>query len=377
MREISPARDPGADPREAPPDAVRRLEAWVWAALAVAAVTALGILVRPALALPDLALVYLLCITLVAARLGRGPAVGASALSVAAYDFFFVEPVHTFAVHETRHLITFATMFAVGVVVSGLADRMRRQARATFEAGERARLEEARSALLASVSHDLRTPLAAILGSASALRDGGAELDPAARAEHLATLIEEAERMERLIAHTLDMTRLQGGPLALRREWVPLDEVVAGALGRVGARLEGRPVTLELPADLPLVRVDPTFFPQLVVNLLENACRHTPPGSPIGITGRVGPDTVTLEVADRGPGLAPGDEARVFEKFGRGSGARAPGFGLGLSICRAIAASHGGRVEARNREAGGAVFAVVLPREEAPPARLPAEGGPP
>jgi two-component system sensor histidine kinase KdpD len=228
---------------------------------------------------------------------------------------------------------------------------------------------------LSSVSHDLRTPLATITGAASSLLEEMDRLDPAARQELLQAIREEADRLNRLVNDLLDMTRLESGAIQVRKEWHPLEEIVGAALARFGKRLEDRPVTTWLPSDLPLVPLDGVLMGQLLINLLENALKYTPPRTPIEIAASVNNGEVRLEVADRGPGLPPGDEARVFDKFYRGGQTRGGrGVGLGLTICRGIAEAHGGRISAENRPEGGVVFRVALPLAEKPP-EVPTDDG--
>jgi two-component system sensor histidine kinase KdpD len=230
----------------------------------------------------------------------------------------------------------------------------------------RARDEEMRSSLLSAVSHDLRTPLASITGAASALRDAQTAADPERRSDLVETIAEEAERLEKLVANLLDMTRLEGGAV-VHREWVPLEEIVGAALVRLERTLAGHPIRTELDPALPLVALDPLLAEQLLVNLLENAAKYTPPGTPVEVRARVAANHLELEVCDRGPGLPPGTESRVFEKFFRAGPVHAPGVGLGLAICRAIAHAHGGSIVAENREGGGACFRVTLPLAGTPP----------
>jgi len=256
----------------------------------------------------------------------------------------------------------------------------------------RARTEEMRSSLLSAVSHDVRTPLATITGAATTLRSQASKLAPEVRAELLDSISEEAERLSRLVGNILDMTRLESG-IELRRDVYPLEEIAGSALQRTEAQLAGREVTVDLPADLPLVSVDDVLIGQVLVNLLENAAKYTPPGSPIEVSARAKRDGLHLEVRDRGPGFAPGDETRIFEKFyrgvsragsgpgkgagygssgegtsGNGAGATASaanrnarGAGLGLPICKAIVETHRGTIAAWNRDGGGAVFHILLP----------------
>jgi two-component system sensor histidine kinase KdpD len=241
----------------------------------------------------------------------------------------------------------------------------------------RAKTEEMRSSLLSAVSHDLRTPLAAITGAVSTLRDDSVRVSGAQREELLAAIQEEAERLERLVGNLLDMTRVESGSLRVHREWVPLEELVGTALTRLEAALDTRPVRVSLAPDLPLLSVDPVLFEQVLVNLLENAAKYTPPGSVIDIEGRAEGGEVVVEVADRGPGIPSADQPRVFEKFYRGPNTVVPGAGLGLAICRGIVEAHGGRIGVESRAGGGATFRVALPITGAAPAVDVAPGGPP
>ena len=511
--------DPGegpaafAGPAPAPPALAR----WLASALLVAVLSALAFVLQRVAGVPDVEMLYLLAVMAAAVWLGRGPALLAAALSVAAYDFFFVRPFLTLQVADIRYLMTFAMMFGIGFVLSELMTRLRRHeqeaiareeraaalyalsselgvvveprtvarvavrlatrsfpgsafvlredaagtlvveaaeppgailegselavARWAFEHGrpaglgtdtlpgartlaaplsagpqprgvlvllptarvsltaeqrgfldaltrqtalalERARLadearaaaihaqtEETRSSLLAGVSHDLRTPLAGITGAATSLRDDG-RLSPDARRDLAETICDEAERLERLVANLLDMTRLESGHVALRREWVPLDEIVGSALTRLEKAIAEREVKVRLGPDVSLVWVDPILIEQLLVNLLENALKYAPAG-PIEIEARHAPGAVELCVSDRGPGLSPALRSRAFEKFVRDAASGTPGVGLGLAICKGVAQAHGGDIAVEEREGGGARFRARLPMPEPPP--LPAE----
>lgn len=232
--------------------------------------------------------------------------------------------------------------------------------------------EQLRSALLASVSHDLRTPLAAITGAATTLRDGD-RLEQPARQDLVVMICEEADRLERLVANLLDMTRLDSGAVRLRREWIPPEELIGTALDRLETRLSHHEVVTDVGPDLPLVWVDPLLIGQLLINLLENAAKYTPVATPNGARGRirVGASVkrraLRLDVEDNGPGIAAGDEERIFERFYRGSSTGAPGVGLGLAICRAIARAHGGTIAVKNLSGGGARFRVSIPQRHRPP----------
>ncbi len=229
--------------------------------------------------------------------------------------------------------------------------------------------ESLRNALLAAVSHDLRTPLAVISGAASSLAVSDALLDPEVRHDLVLTIHEEAERMARLANNLLDMARLQSRGVVLRREWQHLEEVFGAALRQLELPLKDRNVSVRLPEDLPLVPIDDVLIERVLVNLLENALRYTPSGTPIELAASAAPGEVVVEVLDRGPGLVPGEEARIFEKFFRGEGATSRrGIGLGLAVARAIVEAHGGRIRAENRPGGGAAFRFTLPLKGEPPA---------
>lgn len=469
----------------------------VWAVVLVAVATVAALLVDAWFAPPDVALLFVAAIMASAAWHGRGPSILAAAASVAAFDFFLVSPRLTFDVAEPRYILTFAMMFGVGLVISGLMSRLRRQgletsareaktaslyavgralaiaqaeadivevlvdearrvfgaqaqfidvrgrevvatmppahARAVREAStggittgdaglvavpllagdavqgvllltgvesssaaldleflesfarqggtviargraaaeaaladRRARAEEVRATLLSAVSHDLRTPLAVISGAASTLREG--PLDAAQRDELLATVCDEAERLERLVGNLLDMTRLQGGAVVLRTQWLPLEEVVGSALLRLESRLGQRPVQVVLQPDLPLLWIDPVLIEQVLVNLLDNAIKYAPEQQPIELRSFVRDDQVVIQVLDRGPGLPPGLGARAFDKFVRGAAHGRDGFGLGLAICREIVGLHLGTIAAHARPGGGACIEIALPRSADEPA---------
>lgn len=333
--------------------------AWVVTPLLIALATGISLLAGKHFAEADVVMLYLLVVVIAATRFGRWPALVGSALSVLAFDFFFVTPNFTFAVADERHLVTFATLFIVGLSISALADAARR-------AATKANTEELRSSLLSSVSHDLRTPLSAITGAATTLRDRYGELQPGQRDELVGAICDEAERLERLVANLLDMSRLQSGVLEVKRDWVPLEEVVGAALSQVERQLGHRPVRVTLPPGLPLVPVDPVLLEQVFCNLFDNAARYTPPGSAITVGARAIEGAVEVTVDDEGPGLEPGSETRVFEKFYRGN-VTSPGAGLGLAICRGVVEAHGGCLVAGRAPSGGARFTITLPLVGQPP----------
>jgi two-component system sensor histidine kinase KdpD len=266
------------------------------------------------------------------------------------------------ATPEQLHLLeTFVAQTALAIERVALVEEAQ-QARVQSET------ERLRNSLLSAVSHDLRTPLATITGSASALVEQEPQLDASARRELAQAIQEEADRLNRLVQNLLEMTRLESGGIHVRKDWHPLEEVVGSALARVEKHLGQRRVDIDLPPGLPLVPLDPLLVEQVLINLLDNAIKYTPEASPVEISASVEDRAVRVTVADRGRGFAPGEEAQIFEKFyrGREAGIRT-GAGLGLAIARGIVEAHGGRITAEPRPGGGALFRFTLPLGAEPP----------
>ena len=489
---------------------------YAYASLGIAGATAIAWLMFPYFAPANMIMMYLIAIIVVAIRLGRGPSVLASILSVAMFDFFFVPPYFSFTISDIQYVLTFSVMLVVALVISNLAVRIREQAelarsrekrtavlyamsrdlaihlgtemlaclatkhlREVFDgqvaifladaerrvrlqlgeqlyfeldpkesgvaqwvfdhteraglgtdtlpgssalylplvgstgavgvvavrpkdaglmldpeqlhlleslvnqvalAIERTRLSEEaqqahvrvetermRNAILSSVSHDLRTPLATITGAASSLLDEESRMKAADRLELCRSIYREADRLDRLLKNLLDMMRIEAGAVHLNKEWHPVDEIVGAVLARLEVPLRDHIVNATFPADLPMVQIDGVLMEQVLINLIENAAKYAPLGSAIDLFASAGDREIVVEVADRGPGIPAGEENRIFDKFYRAQPAREGGVGLGLTICRGIVEAHGGRIWAENRTGGGAVFRFAIPRQKEPP----------
>jgi two-component system sensor histidine kinase KdpD len=279
---------------------------------------------------------------------------------------FLPGPAQGFFDQEQIHVLeSFANQTAMAIERAMLAEEAQ-------QALLKAETETLRNTLLSSVSHDLRTPLAAITGAASTLMQKDVTFDIYERQELMQTIYEEAEHLNHIIRNVLDMTRLEAGTIKVKKEWQPLEEIVGAVLNRLGERLKDRPVQTRLPADLPLVSFDPLLIEQVLMNLMDNAIKYTPQGTPIELSASVKDGDLVVELEDRGPGIPPGEEERIFEKFVRGTAAGG-GIGLGLTICRAIINAHGGKIRAENRPGGGAIFRFTLPLGEQPPMPEPEE----
>jgi two-component system sensor histidine kinase KdpD len=270
------------------------------------------------------------------------------------------EAPDSFFDQEQIHIIeSFANQTAMAVERALIAEEAQ-------QALLKAETETLRNTLLSSVSHDLRTPLAAITGAASTLMQKDVTFNASERHELMLTIYEEAEHLNHIIRNVLDMTRLEAGSITVKKEWQSLEEIVGAVLSRLGERLKDRPVQTRLPSDLPLVSFDPLLIEQVLMNLMDNVIKYTPQGTPVELTASIKDNTLVVEMEDRGPGIPPGEEERIFGKFVRGP-ASGGGIGLGLTICRAIINAHGGKISAENRPGGGAVFRITLPLGEQPP----------
>ena len=267
---------------------------------------------------------------------------------------------------EIENLRVLAEEAALALERSLLAER-HELARVEVEA------ERLRTALLSSLSHDLRTPLGSIEGAASLLI--GHEALPAdVRGELASSILEESQRMTRLISNLLDMIRVETGALAVKKEWQPLEESLGVALLRLDERLKGHPVLLTMPDNLPLVPIDGLLIEQVFINLLENAVKYTPPSTPITISAWPEKEAVLVEVSDRGPGIPPSEQESVFRKFYRIEGKEGGnGAGLGLTICRGIVVAHGGQIWVESTSLGGATFRFTIPLTGPPFSEIPAE----
>jgi len=272
---------------------------------------------------------------------------------------------------EQRQLLEAYSGLAALAVERALLAEVVNQARLAQET------EKLQTALLNSISHDLRTPLAVITGALSSLREAedsapdGPQLDRATRLELLDTGWSEAERLNRLVGNLLDMTRLEAGALHLRRSPIDVEEAAGAAIHRLRARLKNIRILTNIPAGLPPVSADALLLEQVLVNLLDNAAKYTDESGTIEVSARALPDAVEFSVADNGPGIPPEDLERVFDKFYRARPKGGPGgTGLGLSICKGIIEAHGGRILARNRPTGGAEFVFTLPLAAVSPARM-------
>jgi K+-sensing histidine kinase KdpD len=315
---------------------------------------------------------------------GRVAALVTALVGAAAFNLAFLKPYGTFKVDLLDDAIALVVYVAVALAVGTLValERERRdeaevhisEIEALSEERSRLREEQARlaaakevaelagehrSALLRSVSHDLRTPLATIRAVTSDLRDGEVEYDDATRDELLDLVVDEADRLDRLVANLLSLSRVEAGALEPDRQAVAIDELISERVRRLRRLLRDRRINTDIPFALPLADVDHTLIDQVITNLLENAVRHSPVGSTIRVRARQRDSWIEVSIADAGPGIDPALRESVFEPFRRGEGGGASG--NGLAICKAIVEAHGGTIEARDANGGGADMVFTVP----------------
>jgi K+-sensing histidine kinase KdpD len=363
--------------------------------LLAVAVSTLAALVAAAaerwLGLSDLSLVFMLAVVLVATRSSTGPALVTALLCFLAYNFFFIEPRFTLYIHARHGVATVLLFLAAALLAGRLASKLAMQVQALRDAHDQVLAREAqaqrlaadlqaervaseterlRSALLSSVSHDLRTPLAAIIGAAGSLDSYGEAMDAQDRHALLETVRSEGERLDRYIQNLLDMTRLGHGTLALNRDWIGADELIGSAVGRLRRYQPGTRFAVSVDPGIGPIWVHPALVEQALFNVIENAAKFSPDDEAVAIDARRVGDRLRIDVVDRGPGIPEGERARIFDMFysaARGDRNR-DGTGLGLAICRGMVGAHGGEVEAFPGPDGrGTTLRISLPFLEPAP----------
>ncbi|MGY2704339.1 sensor histidine kinase [Nocardioides sp. HB32] len=307
--------------------------------------------------LASAAMLFLLLVVTTAIVGGIGPAVLAGALGAALVNFFFTEPLHTFRIHEAGDVVALVVFAMVAVMVSWVVDLAARRAAAVREAAELEAGNRLRTALLAAVGHDLRTPLATAKAVVSGLRSREVTLTEEDRRELLETADDALDRLAALVDNLLDLSRLQAGAMPVRTRPIPLEDVVAAALDELAVGSVA--VSIDLPEQLPEVVADPGLLERVVVNLVANAQRHAP--GPVLLTAGAVGDRVELRVVDRGPGIAVPDRDRVFVPFQRLGDSGTSGLGLGMALSRGLVEAMAGSLTLAETPGGGLTLVISLP----------------
>jgi len=339
----------------------RRVSGYAVAVLGCLVLVAVLVPLRSHVELASDALLFLLLVVTTAIVGGLGPALVASAAGSVLLNYFFTSPLYTLRIQRPSGIVAIVVFAAVALMVSWVVDLAARRASAVRDAAELEAGNRLRTALLAAVGHDLRTPLATAKAVVSGLRSPEVTLSAGDRRELLETADDALDRLSRLVDNLLDLSRLQAGALPVRTRPVPLDDVVTRALDEVGVR--PRAVVVDIPEDLPDVVIDAGLLERVIVNAVANAQRYAT--SPPTLTARALPGRVELRVADDGPGVPPTERERVFVPFQRLGDTSAGGLGLGLALCRGLTEAMGGSLGLEDTPGGGLTLVISLPASAA------------
>jgi two-component system sensor histidine kinase KdpD len=353
-------RSNGHDPVSSPPPFVP-LKQYLTAVAGVAALTIACWLLTPLTGYAAISLIYLLGVLLAGMVLSRGPVLLVATLSALSWNFLFIPPRFTLHIAKFEDALTFATFFIIALTVGSLTAQLKAREHLAAQVQLAKNSERLRKTLLDCVSHELKTPLAAIGAASQELL----RLTPNAQnAEMLQQLAREihhgSHRLHRVVNNLLDMNRLESGVIQPNSEWCDVRELLQSAIEIERESIDGREIRLDVPENIPLALLDHALIEQAVAKLLANAASYTQPKLPIELDAEY-KDELVISVSDRGPGFPAESAERLFEKFYRGDGRKTGGLGLGLSIARGFVEAHGGKLTAENRDGGGARFTLHLP----------------
>ena len=353
---------------------------YLLATIAAAAVVAALVMLQPGVNLTTAGLAMVFAITLISVRWGSGPGLLASFIALLSFNYFFIPPVHTWAIRDPENIVAFVVFFVTALAVGQLSSRAKRQAkesearrqeierlysqlRKAFEEASEAeslrRSERLKTALLDAVTHDLRTPLTSIKAAVTTLLDGDT-LPPEIGRELLLVINEESDRLDRFVEEMMTVARIEAGQLLLRRSAQPALDVINNAIDRASPLLREHPVEVTIDSKLPPLLVDGATASEVIFELVENAAKYSAVGEPIHVfaSQRDG-DMVEIAIEDRGIGVPVGLREKVFQKFFRAPGGR--GFGMGLSIARGIVEAHGGRIWIDGASGRGTIVRFTVP----------------
>ena len=309
------------------------------------------------------AFILLLIISLIAAVFDRWPVLISATLSAFAWDFFFIPPRFTITVSSREDFFLLLMYFVIGLLNVVITRRIRETELRTREKEEQERIIALYTILLQTLSHELRTPIATIIGSIDTLREQEARLSGSQQEELKAAIQTAALRLDDQVEKLLRMSRIEAGSIPLLKDWCSIPELVHGCIKRNREVFAGRTIITEVSDDMPLFRIDGGLIEIVLFNLLQNAHLYTPAHAAITLKSSCTDDALRFEISDEGPGFPEELLETVFDKFVRLPNARSGGTGLGLSIARGFVEAHNGTITLRNRPEGGAQFTLVIPAE--------------
>src|SRR5882724_3997221 len=338
------------------------LKEYITAVIGVAALTIACWLLTPLTGYGAISLIFLLGVLLAGMVLNRGPVLLVAALSALSWNFLFIPPLFTLHIAKLEDALTFATYFIIAITVGSLTAQLKAREHLAAQVQLAQESERLRKTLLDCVSHELKTPLAAIGAASQELSRVAPNIRDPQMLKDLASEIRDgSRRLNRVVDNLLDMNRLESGVIRPRREWCDVRELLQSAVDIERESINGRDIRLDVPEEIPLALVDHTLIEQAVAKLLANAGSHTPRSVPIEIDAEYTNDHLLVSVSDRGPGIPIEAIERLFQKFYHGDDRKTGGLGLGLSIARGLVEAHDGKLTAQNRDGGGARFTITLP----------------
>lgn len=320
-----------------------------------------GELLHRHLAPTNLVMLYLLAVSVSASLWGRGPATVTAFLSVLVFDFLFVPPQYSFTVEQTEYILTFIGLLSVGLLISEFASRMQKNAIAAQTLRESEKLH---TALLNSISHDLRTPLVAITGSLSSLATNSKAYTAAEKKKLISLAYEKSLLLNDFVEELLDMSRIEAGALRLNLRSCDVREIIKIAIDRVTDKLGRRVIQRQFDSNLSDIEVDMVLMAKVIANLLDNAIKFSPNGSSIIIIAKATDKTIQISVADHGIGIPPNELPHVFDKFYQVARMqKKPGTGLGLAICKGVVEAHRGKIWIVSQFGLGTIVTIELDKK--------------
>lgn len=355
---------------------------YVLAVAAVAATSGICYILARYLGYQSISLILLFMVSILATFLGIGPVLLAASLSAFIWDVFFIPPRYTIHIERTEDILMLGMFFIIALINGVLTTRVRKQERLARDREERTNalyqlnrdlsaaankaqfLEESDKlykTLFNSISHELRIPVATIMGASDSLLSSGHS--EAIRIELLTEILKASERLNRLIENLLNMSRLEGGRIRPRPDWNDVHDLVNEVCENLKEELSRFNVKINIPEDMPPVRIDFGLMEQVLYNLVHNASQYAPPSTEIGISAFYADGLLNLQITDSGPGFPENEISLIFNKFYRVGGSKPGGTGLGLSIAKGFVEAHKGMITVENRSDGGAMFRISIPAE--------------
>jgi two-component system sensor histidine kinase KdpD len=308
------------------------------------------------------ALLLLLTVSVLAMLFEMLPVMVAAVTSAMLWNYFFIPPYFTFRISAAEDILLFTMYFIIALVNTVLTWQLRKAEKKAREKEEKEQAIRMYNSLLNSLSHELRTPIATIIGATDTLTDNTITLSPESRAELLQQIGSAGTRLNGQVENLLNMSRIENGMLRVKRDWCDVHELISKVLQKTGAA-EHHKLLTEIPEGLPLYRIDTGLTEQLLYNIIINAVQYTPADAQITIRAVADPANFVVVISDNGPGFPEQFIDKAFDKFYRMPGTKTSGTGLGLSIARGFAEAHGGTIRLENNASGGATFTISLPAE--------------